>query len=130
MCTEFMDVLYSITASRKGCVCMSKISSGKKLLSIIQLYVDECKNADVKKPIFANVAGFCRFAGISVGEFLSFKRKFPREFENAGAYFEDAALNSGATATLVGMYLRQYGFWGAPVDDEVICDHDMLADGI
>ncbi len=109
---------------------MAQITSGKKLLSKIKTYVDECKDADTKKPIFANVAGFCRFAGISVGEFLSLKRKFPREFESAGAYFEDAALNSGATATLVGMYLREYGFWGAPTEDEVVCDHDMLADGI
>ena len=109
---------------------MAQITSGKKLLFKIKTYVDECRNADTKKPIFANVAGFCRFAGISVSEFLCLKRKFPREFESAGAYFEDAALNSGATATLVGMYLREYGFWGAPVEDEVVCDHDMLADGI
>lgn len=109
---------------------MAKIATGKKLILKIKEYIDECHNADSKKPIFANVAGFCRFAGISVNDFLKLKRQFPTEFENAGAYFEDAALNSNATATLVGMYLRQYGFWGAPVEDEVICDHDMIADGI
>ena len=109
---------------------MAQISTGRKLLAKIKAYVDECKNTDTKKPIFANVAGFCRFAGISVNEFLNLKRKFPAEFENAGAYFEDAALNSGATASLVGMYLRQYGFWGEPIEDEVVCDHDMIADGI
>ncbi len=97
---------------------------------MIRSYVDECRNADTKKPIFANVAGFCRFAGISVGEFLLFKKTFPKEFESAGAYFEDAALNSGATASLVGMYLRQYGFWDTAAEDEIVCDHDMLADGI
>ena len=107
-----------------------KINSGKKLLANIKAYIDECKNADTKRPVFANVAGFCRFAGISVGEFLGLKRRFPAEFESAGAYFEDAALNSNATATLVGMYLRQYGFWGAPIEDDVVCDHDMIADGI
>lgn len=109
---------------------MAQISSGKRLLAKIKAYIDECKNADTKKPIFANVAGFCRFAGISVGEFLGLKRRYPTEFENAGAYFEDAALNSGATASLVGMYLRQYGFWGAPSEEEVICDHDIIEDGI
>ncbi len=109
---------------------MPKISGGKKLLSMIRSYIDDCKAADSKKPVFANVAGFCRFAGISVGEFLSYKKAFPSEFESAGAYFEDAALNSGATASLVGMYLRQYGFWNAAAEDEIICDHDMLADGI
>lgn len=109
---------------------MPKITGGKKLITLIKAYIDECKAVDSKKPIFANVAGFCRYAGISVGEFLAYKKVFPAEFENAGAYFEDAALNSGATATLVGMYLRQYGFWNGPAEDEVICDHDMLADGI
>lgn len=109
---------------------MAPINSGKKLLSKIKSYIDECKAADSKKPIFANVAGFCRFAGISVSEFLNMKEHFPIEFEAAGAYFEDAALNSAATATLVGMYLRQYGFWGTPVEEEISCDHDMEADGI
>lgn len=109
---------------------MIPLGSGKKLLNKIKAYIDECKNSDSKKPVFANVAGFCRFAGISVNDFLQLKTKFPAEFEEAGAYFEDAALNSTATATLVGMYLRQYGFWGAPAAEEVICDHDMYADGI
>ncbi len=109
---------------------MPGINSGKNLIAKIKTYIDECKSSDSKKPIFANVAGFCRFAGISVAEFIGLKRKFPTEFESAGAYFEDAALNSGATASLVGMYLRQYGFWGAPVEDEIVCDHDMIADGI
>ncbi len=109
---------------------MAKFATGKKLISKIKEYIDSCHNPDPKKSAFANVAGFCRFAGISVNEFYRLKKEFPTEFENAGAYFEDAALNSNATATLVGMYLREYGFWGTPVEDEVICDHDMVADGI
>ncbi len=109
---------------------MAKFPTGKKLISKIKEYIDECHSSDSKKTAFANVAGFCRFAGISVSDFHKLKKQFPVEFENAGAYFEDAALNSNATATLIGMYLRQYGFWGAPVEDDVICDHDMIADGI
>lgn len=109
---------------------MPKITSGKKLISMIRAYIDECRSADSKKPVFANVAGFCRYAGISVGEFLSLKKSYPEEFEGAGAFFEDAALNSGATASLIGMYLREYGFWSAGTEDEVVCDHDMMADGI
>ncbi len=108
---------------------MAKISK-RNLITMIREYIDECRLSDTKKPIFANVAGFCRFAGISVSEFLTFKRKFPAEFENAGAYFEDAALNSGATASLVGLYLREYGFWGAPSEEDVECEHDGYADGI
>ena len=123
-------MLYYSQHKRERMASMAKIATGKKLISKIKAYIDECKNCDSKKPIFANVAGFCSFAGISVNEFLNLKKQYPTEYENAGAYFEDAALNSGATASLVGMYLRQYGFWGAPIEDEIICDHDMLADGI
>lgn len=107
------------------------ISSGKKLLTSINNYIEDCREkSDGKKPIFANVAGFCRYIGISVGSFMSLKKKYPDDFEIAGAYFEDAALNSGATATLVGLYLRQYGFWGQQAEDETVCDHDLYADGI
>ncbi|MBE6612025.1 MAG: hypothetical protein E7632_06000 [Ruminococcaceae bacterium] len=109
---------------------MTTIKSGRRLIAKIRDYIEECRNADTKKPVFANVAGFCRFAGISVAEFLSLKRRFPGEFENAGAYFEDAALNSGATASLVGMYLREYGFWGNPATEDIICEHDGYEDGI
>ena len=110
---------------------MEKINSGKKLLAAIEEYIEDCRSkSETKKPIFANVAGFCRFSGMSVNQFMQLKRRFPNDFETAGAYFEDAALNSGATATLVGIYLRQYGFWGAPVETEVSCDHDIYADGI
>ena len=109
---------------------MTKIKSGRKLLACIQNYVEECRAADTKKPVFANVAGFCRFAGISVAEYLAMRRRIPVEFESAGAYFEDAALNSGATASLVGMYLREYGFWGRTSEEELECDHDSYGDGI
>ena len=109
---------------------MERINSGKKLLAAIEEYIEDCRGKELKKPIFANVAGFCRFSGMSVNQFMQLKRRFPTDFEAAGAYFEDAALNSGATATLIGLYLRQYGFWGAPVEDEVSCDHDIYADGV
>ncbi len=106
------------------------IQTGRNLLRRIEAYVEECRSADTKKPVFANVAGFCRFAGLSVADFLAMKKRFPAEFERAGAYFEDAALNAGATASLVGMYLRQYGFWGAPPEPETECEHDLFADGV
>ena len=110
------------------------ISSGKKLLSLIDSYLDGCQaknESNPKRQVFANVAGFCRFAGISVQKFMSFRSKFPTEFSVAGAYFEDAALNSGATASLVSLYLRQYDFWGEPDGDgEVECEHDIFQDGV
>ena len=109
---------------------MKRITSGRKLIASIRDYIEECRNTESKKPVFANVAGFCRFAGISVQEFHALQTRFPDEFESAGAYFEDAALNSGATASLVGMYLREYGFWGKPAAEELVCEHDSWEDGV
>lgn len=109
-----------------------KFTSGKRLLSAINSYIEDCRErSDPKKPIFANVAGFCRYAGIPVSQFLGLKRKFPSDFEVAGAYFEDAALNSGATASLVSLYLKQYGFWGDQSDESAVeCEHDIFSDGV
>ena len=108
------------------------ISSGKKLLASIDSYLAECssRSGDSKRPVFPNVAGFCRFAGISVQKFLSLREKFPAEYSVAGAYFEDAALNSGATASLVSFYLKQYGFWGESAESGVDCEHDLFEDGV
>ena len=39
---------------------MERISSGKKLLAAIEEYIEDCRGREQKKPIFANVAGFCR----------------------------------------------------------------------
>ncbi len=99
----------------------------------LEEYLDDCRErSDTRKPVFANVAGFCRYAGLSLREWHGLKRRFPAECELACAFFEDAALNSGATATLVGMYLRQYGFWGEPEGGEepLTCEHDAFADGV
>lgn len=110
---------------------MAKLPSLNTLIRKIESYIDLCRNTETKKPIFANIAGFCRFAGISVSDLLSLKKRSPEDFEVISAYFEDAALNSGVTASLIGMYLRQYGFWSADSDEEdILCDHDMVADGV
>jgi len=109
---------------------MAKITSGKRLISMVDEYIALCVQKESKKPPFANIAGFARFAGISVDTFVSLGKRFPTEYGIALAAFEDAALNSGTTASLVGMYLKQYGMWMPPADEEFICDHDIYEDGI
>ena len=109
---------------------MAKIGSGKRLLALVDEYIELTAAKDSRKAHFANVAGFSRFAGISVAKFFGLCEKFPEEFPVALAAFEDAALNSGATATLVGMYLKQYGLWQPPAEEEFVCDHDIFEDGI
>lgn len=108
---------------------MTKIRSGKKLLCLVGDYIASSRSSDSKKPLFPNVAGFAKFAGITPDSFKALQRQFPEEYAISLAAFEDAALNSGATATLVGMYLRHYGMWEAEAEDEFVCDHDITEDG-
>ncbi|MDD7301564.1 MAG: hypothetical protein PUG87_06450, partial [Eubacteriales bacterium] len=76
-----------------------------------------------------NVAGFCRSVGISVSAFRSLARRFPDDYLTALAFFEDAAINSGATASLISLYLKEYDCWGQTEEDEVTCDHDIFSAG-
>jgi len=108
---------------------MTKISSGRRLLTLVGEYITQIRNTDSKKPLFPNIAGFVKFAGITPEAFALFKGKFPEEYAISLAAFEDAALNSGATATLISMYLRHYGMWEQKSEDEFICDHDIGEDG-
>ena len=131
-CGGFFCVLQWVhDKNMKEASTVAKLPTAKRLLRMLEEYIDECRSCDVKKPPFPNIAGFCRWAGISMSQLLDMKRSHPEVYETVCAYFEDAALNSGVTASLIGMYLKQYGLWATRADDdEVICDHDMLADGI
>ena len=105
--------------------------SGKQLLHAVRSYTDACaaRNEELKKPVFPNIAGFCRSTGISVSAFRSLARRFPDDYQTALAFFEDAAINSGATASLISLYLREYGCWGQEEEDEISCDHDIFSAG-
>lgn len=121
---------YNGIIKAKGRQVMAKITSGKRLLCLVNEYVEMCKCHESKKSWFANIAGFCSFAGISVADFFNLRKLYITEFNAALAAFEDAALNSGATASLIGMYLKQYGMWLPPADEDFVCDHDIFGDGI
>lgn len=107
-----------------------RINTGKQLITLLEEYLEEVTAQPTKKGGFPSVAGFCRHIGISVSRFRELRSRFPEEFELAGAYFEDAALSSGATATLIGMYLKHYSFWNDERPLEVECDHDIFDDGV
>ncbi len=99
------------------------------LKSKLREYIDSVLSSERKHP-FPNLAGFCRHIGISANELFSLKKKRPNDFSSVMLELEDAALNSGATASLINLYLRQYGFWKPQSEDDIFCDHDMLEDGI
>lgn len=107
-----------------------RIDSGKRLIALLDEYLSEAAAQSGKKGGFPNIAGFCRHIGISVTSYRELRSRFPKEFELAGAYFEDAALNSAATATLIGMYLKHYSLWNDDRPLEVDCEHDIFSAGV
>ena len=85
---------------------------------------------------FPNVAGFCRFLGTGISDILIFKSEHPLEYDKLLAIFEDEALNSDVSPTLLSAYMKKrmlYALEDAPktVGGEVrYCfEHDIFADG-
>ena len=88
---------------------------------------------------FPNVAGFCRYFGIGRGKYERLSKKYPEEFEKLSAVFEDEALNSQISPSLLSTYLKRrlgYGESSETTSTEVdtaqvklIFDHDIFIDG-
>ena len=85
---------------------------------------------------FPNIAGFCRFLGTGLSDVLTFKSEFPFEYDRLIAIFEDEALNSEVSPTLLSAYMKKrmlYALNDAPtaLPEEVrYCfEHDIFADG-
>ena len=115
------------------------------LFSAVEDYIEQCyaSQADgeskpkVKPKIrFPNVAGFCRYLGTGISDVLVFKTEYPFEYDRLLAIFEDEALNSDVSSTLLSAYMKKrllYAVEDAPrsVLGEVrYCfEHDVFADG-
>ena len=80
-----------------------------------------------------NPAGFCRFLGLDRGAFFRLGEEFPTEVGKILAVFEDEALNSELSASVLGLYLRSLLGGDEREAEEsgisVTFDHDILADG-
>lgn len=88
------------------------------------------------KARFPNIAGFCRFLGTGISDILIFKSEYPLEYDRLLAIFEDEALNSEVSPTLLSAYMKrrmQYALEDAPrsAPGEVrYCfEHDIFVDG-
>ena len=81
------------------------------------------------------MAGFCRYLGISTDELERLSRDFPVQYGRLISVFEDEALNSGLSPTLLSAYLKKR--IGYEVAKKSACDeqirisfeHDILEDG-
>ena len=142
---------------RTGLMRIERACEKGKLLRLAEKYVLTCniceeetnekdrrgearKNEKQKKRggRFPNIAGFCRFLGIGSGEYATLSKSYPEEFEKIVCLFEDEALNSEISPTLLGTYLkRRLGYDDAqtPRSDvdvgalKLIFEHDIISDG-
>ena len=88
---------------------------------------------------FPNVAGFCRYLGISREKYERLSKKYPEEFGELEAMLEDEALNSDVSASVLTAYLKKRLGYSDSVKSEkteleagqmrLVFEHDILSDG-
>ena len=116
------------------------------LLPLAEQYVSECakENSEEKgrkkeSSRFPNLAGFCRTLGTGLFWLEGLEREFPEQYGALCALFEDEALNSNQSPTVISAYMKEHlGFGegkketsGACVsgDIKLIFEHDIYEDG-
>lgn len=105
-------------------------------------YVELCRNEAVgakSRGRFPNLAGFCRHLGLGVDEFREGFAEHPDVYGALCAVFEDEALNSELSPTVITAYLKQrleYGERAEPKraacelpEVKLVFDHDIFEDG-
>ena len=120
--------------------------SGRRLLHLAERYILDChggaENSGVER--FPNVAGFCRFIGISQRRYEEFSVLYPEEIGIIEATFEDEALNSEKiSVSLLSLYLKsRLGYSESRREKlsaerssassggvSVVFEHDIMRDG-
>ena len=106
-------------------------------------YILSCREADEgqkKHSRFPNVAGFCRFFGISSDELDYMKEKYPDSYSALCLILEDEAFNAEISASVLSAYLKKRLGYGEKEgsDDSGVCsagplklifEHDIRSDG-
>ncbi len=110
---------------------------------VVKQYILDCatknegKAEKEKKSVFPNLAGFCRFCGVTRTALLEVKEKFPEDYEMLCTVLLDEAWNSDASPSLISSYLKnEFGYGetkaqeggGQPIIMPVF-EHNILEDG-
>ena len=84
---------------------------------------------------FPNVAGFCRYLGVSISELDTVRREYPEAVERVLTILEDEALcnRGGVAISLLADYLKKRLDWGersqGGEEVKVVFEHDIRRDG-
>ena len=84
-----------------------------------------------------NLAGLCRYLGTGLGDLKAFSVKYPREYDNLLAIFEDEVLNYDTSSTMLTAYLKKRLCYADEPADEpekitevrYCFEHDITRDG-
>ena len=125
-------------------VCSALMSEGT-FFQAVDDYLDLCHSTAEDIPPkargrprcrFPNIAGLCRFLGTGLSDMNIFKSEYPTEYDRLLAIFEDEALNSEVSPTLLSAYMKKRMLYavsdGATLSSEEVryCfEHDIFADG-
>ena len=98
---------------------------------------DASKARTKSRTLFPNLAGFCRFLNTGLSDISSLAKDFPEEYERLLAIFEDEALNSEVSPTLLSAYLKKRLRYISPADGQTATgkevkycfEHDIFSDG-
>ena len=121
--------------------------NGGEIMTLLSQYLLKChaepsapeendtKKKTRKETVFPNIAGFCRFIGLSTSELEAFGKKEPTVYGKILTVLEDEALNSGLSPALVSSYLKKrLGYDGIKAQEsssqlEIKFEHDIFEDG-
>lgn len=126
MCTDNLDL-----------VCGMQV-----LPDLAERYLLNCreeKSANGKHERFPNLAGFCRFCGFNGSTIERMKRDYPESYSALCMIFEDEALNSEISPSVLSVYLKKRLGYSSDTENlssscdlgqlKLVFEHDVIADG-
>ena len=112
------------------------------VISAAAEYIEACRSETVgakSKGRFPNLAGFCRYLGIGLEALEEIFGDYRESYGALCAVFEDEALNSDLSATVITAYLKQRLGYGEKTEPKraacefpevkLVFDHDIFEDG-
>lgn len=117
-----------------------------ELISLAEEYVKECRLQSAEERAqghkgferFPNLAGFARKLNVGVSTLKKIEDRWPEQYGLLLALFEDEALNSEKSATILNAYMKEHFGFGEkkegdsflPVGDvKLVFEHDISEDG-
>ena len=124
---------------------LADICKDQQIFDRLQAYLVSCtpdntacdkKSSSSQKASFPNVAGFCRFLGVGTEDLEAIGDEYPSVHAKILAVFEDEALNSGLSATLLSAYLKRHLGYDSSARHskgasqlQIRFEHDIMEDG-